>query len=85
MGMWDGTRTEFHVFGKTSTQDEFAKNLQPMPTTPTLWAARQKLLPPEDVHLRQCKFGVLCWLATVFRPDICARLVRFASRLFSLQ
>ena len=36
----------------TMTQGGFAKNLQPLGTSPHLRAARQKLLPPEDVKLR---------------------------------
>ena len=51
----------------------------------------------EDVKLRHCKLGKLCWLATtanyvivnlanyVSRPDICARLARIAPRANSLQ
>ena len=35
--------------------------------------------------MRQCKLGELCLLATVPRPDICARLARTASRVNSLQ
>ena len=48
-------------------------------------AARQKLLPSEDVHLRQSMLGELRCLATVSRPDICARLACIASRINSLQ
>ena len=33
------------------------------------------------VKLRQCKLGELRWVATVLRPDICARLARIASRI----
>ena len=72
-------------FSVTLTQEEFAKNLQPVGTSPELWAARQKLLSPEDVKLRQCKLGELCWLATVSRPDICARLARIASLICRLR
>ena len=68
----------------TLTQKEFAEKLQPLGTSPQLWAARQKLLSPEDVKLCQCKLGELCWLATVSRPDICARLARIASRINAL-
>ena len=39
---------------------------------------------PEDVKLCQCKLGELCWLATVSRPDICARLARISSRINEL-
>ena len=35
--------------------------------------------------MRQCKLGELCWLATVSRPDICARSARIASRANTLQ
>ena len=62
----------------TLAQKEFAEKLQPLGTSPQLWAARRKLLSPEDVKLRQCKLGELCWLATVSRQDICARLARIA-------
>ena len=34
-----------HAFSLTLTQSDFAKSSQPIPTTPRLWAARQKLLP----------------------------------------
>ena len=71
-------------FSVTLTQKDFAEKLQPLGTSPQLWAARQKLLSPEDVKLRQCKLGELCWLATVSRPDICARLARIASRINEL-
>ena len=72
-------------FSATLTQEGFAKNPHPLGTSPELRAARQKLLSPEDVKLRQCKLGELCWLATVSRPDICATLARIASRINSLQ
>ena len=64
---------------------EFAKNFQPLGTSPELWAARQKLLSPEDAKLRQCKLGGLCRPATVSRREICAKLARIASRINSLQ
>ena len=70
-------------FSAPLTRADFTRNLQPWRTSPELWAARQKLLSPEDVKLRQCKLGELCWLATVSRPDICARLARIASRINS--
>ena len=69
----------------TLTQEDFAKNLQLLGTSPQLWAARQKLLPPEVLKLRQCKSGELCCLPTVSRLDVCARLARFASRINSLE
>ena len=77
--VWDST------FSAALTQGDSTKNLQPLGTSPQLWAARQKLLSPDDVKLRQCKLGELCWLATVSRPDICARLARITSRIDALQ
>ena len=71
-------------FSVTLTQKDFAEKLKPLGTSPQLRAARQKVLSPEDVELRQCKLGELCWLATVSRPDICARLARIASRINEL-
>ena len=73
------------AFSVMLTQRDFAKNLRPIPTFPKLWDARQKLLSPEDVHLRQRKLGEWCWLGTVSRPDICARSARIAPRTNSLQ
>ena len=72
------------TFSVTLTQKEFTEKLEPLGTSPQLWAARQKLLSPEDVKLCQCKLGELCWLATVSRPDICARLARISSRINEL-
>ena len=74
-----------HAPSATLTQSGFTTNLQPISTTPKLWAARQKLLSPEDAHMCQRKLGDLCWLATVSRPDIRARLARATSRINSLQ
>ena len=71
------------AFSATLTQGDFTKNLQSPGTSPQLWAARQQLLSPEDVKLRQCKLGELCWLASAFRPVIRARLARIASRISS--
>ena len=72
-------------FSATLTQKDFTKNFQPLGTSPDLWAARQKLLSPEDAKPRQCKSGELRWLATVSRPDMCARLACIASCIDSLQ
>ena len=74
-----------HTFSVTLTQGDFATDLQPFLTTPKLRAARQKLLSPEGGHMCQCKLGELRWLATVSRPDICARLALVVSRIYSLQ
>ena len=45
------------IFPVTLTQADVTKNLQPLGTSPELWAARQELLSPEDVKLRQCELG----------------------------
>ena len=74
-----------NAFSATLTQDDFAKNLRPLPTSPQLRAARQKMLALEDVKLRQCELGEPSWLATVTRPDICACAARFASQMKSLK
>ena len=71
-------------FSATLAQDGSATNLQPLPPSPQLWAARQKMLPSEDIKLCRCKRAQLCRLAAVSRPDICARLARIASRVNSL-
>ena len=67
------------------THEKFAKNLQPLSTSPQLQAARQETSPIEDVKLRRRKHGELCWLATLSRPDICARLAGIASCVSSSQ
>ena len=54
-------------FSATLAQVDFPKNLQPLRASPDFWAARRKLLSPEDAKLRQCKLGELCRLATVSR------------------
>ena len=72
-------------FSVTLAQDEFAKNLQLLPTSPHLIAARHETPPIEDIKLRQCMLGEICWSAAVSRPDICARSARIASRVDSLQ
>ena len=76
---------QIHDFSATATQREFARDLQPLPNAPKLWSSRRLWLSLEDTELRQCKLGELCWLATVSRPDICARLARIAYRINSLQ
>ena len=73
------------TFSASLTQGGFTKNLQPLPTTPKLWAARQHLLSPEDDRLRQRMPGELCWLATASRPDISARLAHIAYHINSLE
>ena len=66
-------------------QDEFTKGLDPIPTTPELWAARRRPLPTEEIKVCQRKPGDLFWQATVSRPDFCARLERIASSTNSLR
>ena len=56
-------------FSVTPTQDEFAKNLRPLPSSPRLREGRRKTLPFEDVNLCQCKLVELCWPATASGPD----------------
>ena len=72
------------AFSATLTQGNLTGNLQPLNTSPPLSAALQKPPSPEDVKLRLCKLSELCALATVSRPDICARLARIASRINAL-
>ena len=36
------------------------------------------------IKLRLCKLGKLLWVATVSRPDVCARLARIASMINAL-
>ena len=43
------------TFSVTLTKGDFTKNLQLLGTSPQLRAARQNLLSPGDVKLRQCK------------------------------
>ena len=67
-------------FSVTLTQAEFTRPLQPLETSTASWKRRQGPLADEEKLLRQCKMGELCWLATVSRPGICARLAQLASK-----
>ena len=67
-------------FSVKLTRVAFTQNPQPFPTSEGLWAARQKILSPEDIELRRSKLGELCWSATVSQPDIRARLQRITTR-----
>ena len=67
------------------TQKNFTDILSPIPTSPSLWKVRNRPLDDEELQVCQSKLGELCWLATVSRPDICARLARFSSNLNGLQ
>ena len=60
----------------TFNQEEFTKDLKPIPTSPGLWASSQRPLSSEEIKLRECKLGELCWLATASRPNISTRLAR---------
>ena len=57
----------------TPMQAEFTSHLLFLDTSPALWERRQNPLSDEEKLLCQCKMGELRWLATVSRPDICAR------------
>ena len=61
-------------FSVTLTQADFTNQLQPLETSTALRKRRQHRLTGDGKLLCQCKMGELCWLATVPRPDICARL-----------
>ena len=43
-------------------------------------AGRQRRVSLELTRDRYCKPEELCWLATEFRPDICARLAQLAEK-----
>ena len=42
-------------FAVQVTQEESASNVKPLFASRGLWAARQRLLPPENIKLRQCE------------------------------
>ena len=68
----------------TLTQEDFTRNLTPLPTRPALWAGRKKPLATDYIKLRQCKLGELRWVATVSRLEIRAPLARIAPRINAL-
>ena len=68
-------------FSATWTREVFTKGLKPVPTSPELQAARRKPASVDELKVCHCKLDVLCWLATLYRPDICARLARIAARV----
>ena len=72
-------------FSVKVNQEEFAKNLKPIPTSLGLRAARQRTLPLEASKLRQCNLGELFWLAAISRPETRSRPARIAYRANSLQ
>ena len=55
-----------------------------MPASPEFWASPGRPLSVEENRRRQCKLVELRRLATVFRPDICARLAQLAAKVNSL-
>ena len=59
--------------------------MRPLLTSPGIWAAGQEPVSPENIKLRQCKLGELCWLDTAPRPGSCARLAWIAARVAPLQ
>ena len=72
-------------FSAQLTQGEFTKGQRPITKSPESWAARQRALSLEEMKVRQCKLGELCWSATVSRPDIFARPGRIVARVNSLR
>ena len=66
----------------TLTKTDFANNMKPTGTTTQFRQERDRGL---TVDGGSCKLGKLCWLATVSRPNICARLARFASSINQLK
>ena len=64
----------------TLTQEDFTADWKPLPTSPGLRAGRINPLPMDDIKLRQCNLGELCWVAIVSRPDICVRVARISPR-----
>ena len=67
------------------TQKTFTDVLCPVATSPSLWEDRNRPLGDEELQICQSRLGELCRLATVSRPDICARLTRFSANLNSLE
>ena len=63
-------------FSATLTQEDFAKNLKPLLTSPEMRAGRKEQLPLDET----CGFPG----RRVSGPDTCARLAEIASRINSL-
>ena len=68
----------------TLTQEDFAKNLKLLSTSPALWTGRGNPLSRDYAKLRHYKLGELRWVATISRPDICARWARIAPKINAL-
>ena len=82
---FDASRVRESPFSVKSTREEFTENLRPLTSSPELWAARQRPLPPGAIYLCQCKLAELCYLAAVSRPNIRARLTRIATQVTPLR
>ena len=67
------------------TQKSLTDLLRPIATSSSLWRDRNRFLSDEEPQICQSKPGDLCFLATVPRPDVCARLARFSANPNSLQ
>ena len=72
-------------FSVRLTQEELAKSLKPIPTSPERWGSRQRPLPPDEIESRRRKLVALRRPAAVSRRDVCARLSHIASRAMSIQ
>ena len=66
------------------TQKTFSDWLRPIDTSPSPLKDRNRPLGDEELQICQSKLGELRWLATVPRPDTCARLACFSAKLDSL-
>ena len=50
-------------------------------TNPEFRASRPRPLSTGEIRVHQCELGELRWVATVSRPDICARPVQLPARV----
>ena len=76
--------TQSKDFSAIAPREKFAGELQRMPTSPALWASRQRLLSMGEIRSCHCKLGELCVPASASRPDICVRPAQLASKVNSL-
>ena len=65
-------------------QKTFSDVICPISTSASLWRDRNRPLNDEELQTCQSKLGEHRWLATVSRPDICARLARFSANFNGL-
>ena len=68
----------------TLTQEDFTKNLVPLPTSPEPWAGRKNPPSLRDTKMPQRKLGEPSWVATESRRDICECSARTASKINAL-